>query len=94
MLHLASRPHLLVGPWAHVVTLFAVLSLALSSVILVGAPWMDPGPSLSLALSGAIDGPCYQHLPRHHGLTLWCSAWISEGAASTEVTLGTRLLFP
>lgn len=65
MLQLASRPHLLVGLWAHVVTLFAVRSLTLSSVILVGAPWMDLGPSLSLALSGAVDGPCYQ------GLTPW-----------------------
>lgn len=56
---LASSPSWILNP---PVALSPVPPLALSPFTPDWAPWKDPGPGSSLALSGAVDGPRHQLL--------------------------------
>lgn len=55
----ASSPGWILNP---PVALSPVPPMALSPFAPDWAPWKDPGPGSSLALSGAVDGPCHQLL--------------------------------
>jgi len=72
-------------PCAYVVAFPTVLSLATSHSPPDCTPWLVPEAGSWLAMSGAVKGPCYQHLAQPAGLSPRGWRLVSKGTAHGRV---------